>query len=435
MTARLQDYVAIEVDGLFIDAWTGASFGSDMFTPADQYRVNLGISSSTSRQLKKNLDSLRSKIKAGSVAKFYIGHASSVALQGVAVVDAREVNNAVGDGTTFDVEGRDLAGLLVDSACPLDLYKDGATLLSVARQAVEPWSMEPWSVNVKTDANGARNIRTGQSGRKSSRNNRERAEALGIPAAKLSSKIADGIDNGTIDPTKLITSQVGKSKGNGISPAQIAQLKVKQAAPQAGETVWDFLDRHCRRLGVMMRMGPTGTLVMTGIDYGQKPLYSLVRRVDDARGNNIISGGERYDTARLYSQVRVIGKAKGKGTQRSNFDVTVDDFNEDALPHEKVLLVHDDTIRSREQAETRAYRELARSKQGAHMYTYTVHGFGQDGRVYAPDTVCNVWDEVAGVKKPLYVIGRTFELTMSTGPRTTLRMVPLNSIVLDAEAA
>lgn len=428
------DYVAIEVDGIFIDAWTSMSAESDMFSAADAFRIGLNIGRTSSRKLRKSLDDLKSKIKTGAVAKFYAGHQGKVALQATGIVDAREIENAAGDGTTFSVEGRDLACLLVDSAAPLDVYKDGSTLVDVARAAISPWTSAPWSLKVKTDANGARNLRTGKTGRKSSRNNRERAEALGIPASKLSSKIADGIDNGTIDPTQLITANAGKSKGNGISPAQIAQLKVKQAAAQAGETVWDFLDRHARRMGVLMRMGPDGTLVLTGIDYGQPALYSLVRRIEDGRSNNIISGGERYDTARLYSQVRVVGKAKGPGTSRSAIDVTVDDFNEDALPHEKVLLVHDDTVRTQAQAEARAYRELARSKQGARLYTYTVHGLGQNGNVYAPDTVCSVWDEVAGVKKDLYVIGRTFNRTVQSATTTTLRMVPLGSIVLDAEA-
>jgi prophage tail gpP-like protein len=434
MTTR--DHVAIEADGLFIDAWTGASFSSDMFTPADAFRVNIGVGKSTSRALRKGLDELREKIRAGAVVKFHVSHNGKTALQGTGIADAREIMNAAGEGTTFDVEGRDLASLLVDSASNLDVYKDGSTLLALARASIEPWTGAPWSLKVKTDANGARNIRTGKTGRKSTRNNREQAEALGIPASKLSSKIALGIDNGTIDPTQLITStSTGRSKGNGISPAQIAQLKIQQANAQAGETVWDFLDRHARRLGVMMRMGPDGTLVMTGIDYGQRPLYSLIRRIDDGRSNNIISGGERLDTARVFSQVRVLGKAKGRGTQRSAIDVTVDDFNEDALPHEKVLLVRDDTVRTQSQAETRAYRELAKTKQGAQVFTYVVHGFGQDGNVYAPDTVCSVWDEVTGTKRDLYITSRTFEMGLQTGPRTTLRMVPLGAIQLDAEAA
>lgn len=431
-----RDYLAVEVDGLFIDAWTSATFESDLFSSADAFRLSIGVGRSRSRELSDTLKDLREKLKAGAVVKFWVGYKDRRALQGTGIVDAREIENSMGDGTTFSLEGRDLACLLVDSAARLDLYKENTSLVEVARAAVAPWSASPWSLKVKTDANGARDIRTGKIARDSTRNMRRRAQALGIPAASLSKKILEGIDNGTIDPTALIASErAGKNQANGISPAQIYALKVKQAAVQAGETVWEFLDRHAKRAGVLMRMSPDGTLLLMGIDYGQAPLYSLVRRIDHPESNNIISGGERYDTARVYSQVKVIGKTKNGDLARAAVSASVVDGADDAFEHEKLLIVQDDKVRNSDEALARAYRELARTKQGARVLTYTVRGFGQGDNVYATDTICSVWDEIAGVKNDFYVIGRRFSRDMQAGTQTTLRLVPKDSIVLDAEAA
>lgn len=430
MPGQQRPYAALEVGGMFIDAWTGFTSESDTFTPCDAFRLSVGVGTTGTRQLKTTLDKLRGEIQAGAVVKLYVGTNDKNALQCVGIADAREIENGRGDGTTFEVAGRDLGCLLVDSACPLELYKKNAKLVDVARAAVAPWADEPWSLNVRTDANGARDIRTGRTGRKSTRNTRDRAEALGIPAAKLSSKILEGIDNGTIDPTKLMTSRAGARNGAGISAAQVAQLTVKQAAVQAGETVWEFIERHCRRLGVLPRMGPDGTLVLAGIDYSQEPLYTLVRRIDIGSKNNILSGGERHDVSRFFDTVRVTGFGKQQDGPRKGLDVTVYDYSDDALSHEKVLIVHDDSIREASDAEKRAKYELAKSKQGSRLLHYTVRGFGQDGHVYATDTMCNLWDEVAGVKGAFYVIGRTFTFDMHNGAQTQLRMVPKDSIVL-----
>jgi prophage tail gpP-like protein len=438
MTAQT-DFAAIEVDGLALDAWQGYSCDADLFSPADSFSLQIGIGQSSSRHLKKNLDELRSKVKPASVVKFYIGYAGKTALQSTGIADVRQIGNNASEGTTFSINGRDLAALLVDSACPLELYENGNSLMEVARKAIAPWTSSPWSLKVRSDAVGARDLRIGAVGKKTNRARltQKRAQALGIPPGALSPKVLEGIDNGTISIDRLsegFTDQAisGESNRAIISAAQIYQLRVKQAAPQAGETVWEFLDRHAKRLGVMMRMGPDGTLIFQTIDYSQAPLYLLERRMSQPNGNNIIAGGGRYDTARLYSQVRVTGRSKAKDSARSRFDVTIADFNDDAIPHEKVLLVHDDSIRSRDDAERRAYRELAKTRQGAYVLTYTLRGHGSDGNVFAVDTMCSVYDDVEGVKGDFYVIGRTFTRDLHNGARTELRLVPRDSIKLEA---
>lgn len=449
MTARTADYAAIEVGGLFLDSWQEYSFDSDLFTPADAFRLSIGIGSSSSRELKQNLDKLRENIYAGAVVKFYVGAGSNRALQGTGIIDAREIENSE-DGTTFSCEGRDFAAYLVDSAAPADLYKQETPFVDVCRKACKPWG-----IKVNADAAADREVRTGKQKKAlpAARTLQDRGSELGIPARKLSTSILDAIDAGTLDPASLggISVQAIALSAAKISPLQIYALRAKEAAPQSGETVWEFLDRHAKRLGIMMRMGPTGTLTLTGLDYGQQPLVRLTRRMQQAgfgtkfssiamSENNILSGGERYDASRLYKQVTVHGRAPGASSITLD-DLTSDgdakpvkgiarDSSSDAIPHEKTLVIHDTKVRSNAEAEKRAYRELAKSRQGAQILNYTMKGHGQSGTLYATDTIAHVEDDIAGVSGPFYVVGRTFTRSKSDGPRTHLKLVPLGSIVL-----
>jgi prophage tail gpP-like protein len=440
-----RDYAAIEVDGLQLDGWQSVSFDADLFSPADAFNLKLGVGTSSSSEMHKNLDRARKALKPGALIKFYVSHAGKMALQGTGLADARQISNSYESGTDLVVQGRDLASPLVDSAADLDLFRKAQAkakggqvrLIDLATLAVEPWAS--LGIKVSADAIGARNVRAGYASSKNpERTRQDLARSLGIPSAKISDKIMDGLNNGTIDPVKLLT---GTGKGRGLSAsveaAQIYQLKVKDAATQAGETVWELLSRHARRLGAMLRMGPNGELLIAAIDYNQPARYTLKRQFQRPNENNILSGGGRLDTARVYSTVRVVSRGKNTtGGKRFKLDVTVDDFNESdtSVPFQKVLLVHDDSLRTVDEASNRAAAELAKCRQGAYVLTYTLRGFGSDGNVFATDTIANVIDDVEGISGEYYVIGRTFERSEGAGPSTTLRLVPKDSIVL-SEAA
>lgn len=435
------DYAAIEVDGVFLDAWTEYRFESDIFTPADAFHLTIGIGTSSSKTLSQNLKLLREKLYAGALVKFWIGHGDKRALQGTGRLDRRDIQGDA-EGTRFTIEGRDLAAHLVDDAAPLSLYRTtGTTLLELARDAVAPFP----EISITADSAALRDVRSGKALAKTHRGLQEKAEQFGVPAAKLSDKVLAGIDAGTIDIANInvggFTSTAGALRnGASLSPLQIAALKIQDAKPQAGETRWEFLDRHARRLGLLMRMGPDGRLSFMGPDYGQAPLYKLERTIDSAtvgtpfsklrvNTNTILSGGESFDGAKLYRQVDVFGRAKNGDLARAKLAVSVRDDSPGALPYEKTLFIHDDTLKSTEEATKRGYRELARSRMGAQVLEYNMRGHGQNRAIYATDTVAQVEDQVTGNSGGFYVVGRTF-VRDGNGPRTTLRLVPLNSIVI-----
>lgn len=429
------DYGAVEVSGTFLDAWTEYRFESDLFSAADAFSMTIGVGSSSSKSLRRNLDYLRERLFVGAVVKFWVGHGDKKTLQGTGIIDARDVQNDA-EGTRFAIEGRDFAAYLVDSAAPTSLYQDaGTTLFSLATTAAAPWG-----IRVTADANALRDVRTGKATARNARELRSKAEQYGVAPAKLSTSILAAIDAGTIDVSAIASTTAALQSGAGLSPLEIAQLKISEARTQAGETVWEFLDRHARRLGLLMRMGPDGVLNFMGPDYGQAPLYRLERSIESStlgtkfasvsvKGNNIISGGERYDGARMYREVQVFGRTKSGDLARAAVKATARDAGTDAIPHEKTLFIQDDDIKSVDEATKRAYRELAKCRMGAQVLEYTVRGHGQHGVVYAVDTVAMVKDEVCGISGPFYVVSRSF-VRDGQGPRTTLRLVPLHSIVV-----
>lgn len=441
--SRELDYAAIEVEGLFLDAWTSYSFQSDLFTPADAFHLSIGIGTSNTRALTNNLARLRALLKPGQTVKLWIGSGDKRALQAVCVIDAREVGNDADSGTTLTVSGRDQAAKLIGSAADPKLYAESDTLVSVARKAVAPWKIE-----VTADHVAQRDLRQARVSKEKMRRLQDKARSLGIPASSMSEKLAASIDRGTIDFEEFAEAagvDLNASRARrlglpfsggapGLSSLQIYQLRVKDVRPQSGETVWEYLDRHAKRNGLLMQMDPQGRLVFMGLEYNQTPSYALVRRMTGTTRlraqNNILSGGDRFDLSDAYKRVLVYGRVKGNDATRSPFKGEAVDTSDGALPYDKTLQLHDSSIKSKDDAQIRAEYELAKSKQGARVLQYTVRGHSANGLVFATDTVAQVEDQVSGVSAPYYITSRTFARSAQLGPTTELRLVPLGSIAL-----
>lgn len=433
----VRDYAVLEANGLAIDAWTSYSFQSDLFTPADSFRLTLGVGTSNSRDTRANIARLKERIAPGTKVRLYVGSGSSRALQGVCIVDAVEVQNDANGGTVLTVDGRDQAAFLIRSAADPGVYAKDDTLVSVARKAVAPWGIE-----VTADHVAGRDLRQARVRKDKMRRLQDKARSYGIPPAMLSEKLAASIDRGTIsieDFVEAAGSSLDQARATrlgvpfsggapGLSALAIYQLKVKDVRPQSGETVWEFLDRHAQRNGLLMSFDPQGRLVFAGLEYNQPPSYRLVRRMRGAtHENNILSGGARHDLSDVYQRIDVYGRAKGGDAFRSAFHGIAEDAS---VPYPLVRRVYDSSIKTQDDAQTRAEYELARSRQGALGLRYTVAGHSADGAVFATDSIAYVLDEVAGLDGPYYITARTFTRSASAGALTELTLVPPGSIVL-----
>ena len=476
------DYAAIEVEGMFVDAWTSYSFSSDLFTPADAFSLSFGVGTTSSAQLRQTIDALSKRLVPGAQVKLWIGADDKRALQGTGVVDSCRVENDAG-GTQLSVSGRDLASYLISSAADPKLYEKDDTLLSIAKRAVAPWNIE-----VTADHVAGRDLRQARIATDRLRRLQDKARAYGIPPKYMSEKIAVSIDRGTItfdDFAKLFYSE--SELGRAMQPQQakalgypmpfevrtlkddydaqaraaraantdagllqinsanqtwdtnkpwapafntlkLHQLRIKDIRPQSGETVWEYLDRHARRNGLLMSLDPKGRLLLSGLHYDQLPSYQLRRRITgDRRTNNILSGGRSIDGANVYKTVRVYGRTRSDDATRSPFK---GEAINPALKYEKTMVFTDSSIKSKDDAQKRAEYEMQKSKQDSDVLEYSIAGHSSDGLVFATDAIAHVEDHVTGVDGAYYITSRTFTRSVSAGPLTQLRLVPRGSIVL-----
>jgi prophage tail gpP-like protein len=474
MSADREDLAELEVDGTVVDSWTSYSADSDLFTPADACRLTIGVGVTSQQELRRNLDKLRDTFAPRKSAKLWITSSGKRSLQGVFVIDRRTVDNDGDAGTQFNVELRDQAAKLVDSAADPKLYESGDTLVGIARKAVKPWGIE-----VTADHVAARDLRQARVTKDKLARLQNKARAAGVPPRLMSEKIAASIEKGTttfddfiraasggiytqkayktfdavsgssivvdektderpFTPGAAVVSYKGYYTGvpysgaAGLSSLKIYQLKVQDVRPQAGETVWEFLDRSAKRNGLLMSMSPDGKLVFCGLHYDQAASYRIVRRIDDGRENNVVSGSESLDISNVYSDVLVYGRAKGKDKTRSKFKGHASTKPNEPVhvPYPKTLIVKDNSIKSQADAQNRAEYELAKSRQGAQVLAYTMMGHSQAGLIFAADTTATVDDDVLGIHGTFYVTARSFTRSVNGPPRTSLKLVPLGSIVL-----
>lgn len=414
------EYISVEVDDTVIDSWVSYRVESDIFTAADSWSLQLPVASV---RLASALPYLRDKFYPGVEVKIFTGHRDTRALQMIGVVDRRTIRNDARGGTVFTLDGRDRAAYLVDNAAPLDVFGEDDTIGSFAEKA-----MERFGIKLQGDATINRRIMSGGISQKKVRAIQMQAEQYGIPSALLSDKIAASIERGTLNMSDIRQA----IKSNSLNALPLYQVRIKEARPQASESIWEYIERHARRNGALLRMNTDGNLMLMGIDDGQSPTYAF-NRLLKGTGNNILSGGESYDLSTAYSECIVYGKAKQRNAASSKYKGHAKDTSDDAPTHAKILTVYDAKIRNQADAQKRAEYELAKSRQGMRVLEYVMRGHGQAGTVYTPDTTASVDDEVAGIDAIQYMTGRTFEASPGTGPTTTVRLVPKGSIVLLGE--
>lgn len=431
-----EDFAIVEVDGSKLDAWAEYSCDSDIFTPTDGFSLSIGVGSSDPKKMRKSRDYLKDWIKPGSEIKIYIGgnwkgYSQQTALQLVGIVDRRSLSCDFSGGTVFTISGRDKAALLTDASVDPAIYKKaGSRFIDLAKEACKPWN-----IKISVDAKGARDVRTGKASNlplplKLS----EEARELGIPPAEYRKILIDkseALDKPIYELIPVTPSASARAAmANSLTPIDIQLLTVQEASPQNGESVYEFLDRHARRLGILMRMSPDGKLVLTSMNYVQRPLYRLIRTFDGS-GNNILSGGEELDSSSQYSSITVYGKQKNTDTDLPREKISSTIVEEDnPLPFDRPLIVHDSSIRTEEEAERRANREMAKARSKSQVLNYTVAGHSNNGYLFATDTIATVIDEVIGVSGEFYVSARNFKKSRSNGTTTELTLIPTFGVVL-----
>lgn len=430
------DYVSIEIDGQRIDTWTEYRVESDMLTPADSFELTLSLGLGRGASQRREWDRVRELCAPHAEVQLFIGAdvtggSRRRALQLTGRIDRRRSEVSREQGATLIISGRDRAAYLCDSDTPIGLLRGlsaNAEFIDVARAAVQPWGIE-----VISDASASRNLLTGAQGlTPGQRLEVEAAVAQGIPrqfvtrsvirrAAAEQKPVADVVG---VEPSARARAR----SSSGLTPSDVERQRVREASPRPGESVWTFLERHAERLGIMMWMSPRGQLILGAPNYNADPLYAFIQRFEnDAQSPNNCTIHRSESGAGQYSSVMVLGPTHGSDATRARVRVVVTDPSMPfARPH--VEQRHDCTTEDlAARAAKRILREGVASADALDVYAPD-HGMGR--YLYAIDTTASVIDEYSGVDDTRYVTSRTFERSREAGTRTLLHLVPLNSLTL-----
>ncbi len=467
--------LSIDIGRHSIDRWISYSLQSDMLTPSDAFTCTLSLRGTAAerRAILDVVDQGITEIR----ASIYQSDAPDAArvLQHTGLLDTRKAGGDKHSGTALVITANDRAVHLVRSSCDLSAIRNSSTnFLSLVEALVRPWNIQviadgtasrdistgvalslPPGVNRTTRAAQSQGLLGGSDpGRATVLTDdealldRERAAAAGRRRALAQvrslgvSALSDGVATNAeqlavgaaADRARALASSAQRAASvsvasNGQSAVAIRTIALREARPQAGESIWNYILRQAKRFGLVPWFSPDGKLVISSPNYGAPVAHKLVRRVTaDAREpNNVISGYETFQAGEQLSEVTVYGRGLGNDTARAP---VVGHVTNDACPYYRPLILHDLTIRDDDEAQRRAQREMMRSTHGRRTLDYVVRNHGNARALYAVDTVVEVLDEDIGVQGEFYVVARTFSSGREAGTTTELKLVEKGAILL-----
>lgn len=200
----------------------------------------------------------------------------------------------------------------------------------------------------------------------------------------------------------LITGKPSKATKEALATPD--QIQIQQAKPQPPESIYQAVDRHLRRFGLMHWDSADGRIVIAAPDDEQEPLYRFRNfRGKEGAYNNVLSISRGND----YSEVPSFLVASGVGYQ--NFD---DEFvlskalgyvqDEDLVKAGFVrpVTIIAEQMRTTEAAQSAARREMSSRSMKKDTVEVTTDGLSYwDGSSlvnFAPDTVSDIISDAIG---------------------------------------
>jgi prophage tail gpP-like protein len=307
------------------------------------------------------------KITAGMRCELLIN--DRLELTGVVDRTHRRVNK---NGVSLAVEGRDLMGLLVDSHCEKLMSVVGKKLDELAEILLE------------------------------------KVPFINRKDIKYQANVAGRLKKKAI------------KKGGSLffldEPQKISQI-------EAGMTVFQVLKQVAMSRGMIFYSLPDGTFVFGRPMVSGEPSYSIQIKKDGI-GNNVIEAEYIDDISKRFSRVIIKGQRQGRDSdgmfpKKKN---TGDFADDNEFPFYKPFMTRNNNDSMSPKMLARHIIEKQR-RDGMRL-TYKVARHSQNGKNWTINEFCQVEDEINDLKRPYLIYGRTFELSKSSGPTTTVKLGP-----------
>lgn len=236
-----------------------------------------------------------------------------------------------------------------------------------------------------------------------------------------------------VDARAAVDLITGATKGSGRKAA-IEDITAQDAKVQPPETVFECASRHLERHGLMLWDSPDGRIIVGEPDDEQAPIYRFVcKRGPKAEQNNVSSTRRIENWAELASGVVILGQSSGKDASKraikaAAFDPEVQAIAERASKHFfRPVLFPAERIKSRQEAEHKAMRDLSARRRQKDAWEFAVRGWthwdGQRSIPYAINTTADI-DVDAPSVRGRYLVWRTeARLTKERGMESTIGVV------------
>jgi prophage tail gpP-like protein len=307
----------------------------------------------------------------------------------VMVGDIDELTGAGGDGTELKIDGRDRLKYIVDCEVENDEEVKDVTFAELTELAMKRVGLG--DVSLVSDNLANRKAITGKF---------KITETVKPNTEETDSEIAQTVETRT-------------------------RLVHKSLELEAGSTWWDILIPQYRRGGLFLWADVFGGFVLAQPNGKQSPLGRVLRRRsgNGESGEVTILGQPDFmrSAKPRYTAVQVLGRkgsgADGRGTAKSKrldqeMIALLNPLEADRAnggKRQKVKTYRDDKVKTPEQADFLALRQLADSRRNGFRLVYTVSGHtfqsitGSGRLVWQPDTVMHVVDDELGIDGPMYV--------------------------------
>lgn len=405
--------VELRVADVSIDTWQGFRIEHDFASPADAFDMTFGVSTwDPVAEPVPIVETLRQYAKAREEVRLFVDGAQQ--LRGF--MDSVK-GGADESGPNVRVVGRDIGGQVVDESMPKGFNIIGLSLLEALTRALAKFDIE---VVVGNDLN--RTVLTKvKKGYTVSVDQQEQ-----LFAQKWFSKVKAPFDFEEIDGSSYVTAYYTEVANRKLQN----ELKVKSE-----DTIWSWIKRLLKSQNVMGWFSADGKFIVGMPDYGQAPMFHATRIVEipghpfpagrTPDDNNIEGADYQENPGQRYSSVYVFGR-QGKDPIRGE----AHDTELEALGVDRPCYHRDGHIKSIEEANRVAQRMLDDGRIKGTAYQCKLSGLGQGNRLYAFDTIWDVWDDDPGiyVHDLFYCSKLTQNYDENQGPMTTVNLQPRGCI-------
>ena len=360
--------VSIVIDGKEIGGWTEYTVTTSITDPVDTFAMRMPWSRDAWRLLAPDRP-----------VRILIDDVPMV----TGFIDERELPM---DEEVISITGRDRCGRLVQESAPAIDYR-GLGIRELVGRLASPW----FTVVTLSNARNRRVLR-----------GRGKRAGAGNEPVKLNTRV-----------------------GTRLEPGQTRWAVIEDLLGQAGYLAWSA--------------GDGAELILGRPNYDQEVQFHFRRPAPGGQSGNVLGLGVKHSTADRYSRILVLGSGGGTdasyglpvaarvGEAKDNPRTADGEGRDFSAP--KRLIIADEAIVSRAEADAFARREMARRNSGGLLVSVRapLHGQLVAGRartLFCPDVLVRVDDEVTGTAGVFLITSCSYRSSRGEGETTTLELVP-----------